>query len=256
MYCLLRAMSLSSTRAAAARLASAAAGGGRRLLSSLPAGGHQQSSTKRAMGFMVFGSLVGGTATLCTWQTSRYYWKLEAIEQRKKDLRREPEPLELVLDEMAAAAASTPASASASAAASQSSVLASYGGDVPTLRRVLLRGTWDHARSILVGRRGAPARGALGRRGAALAAPWRRQGGARLVHLLRRRLAPHRVQHARRPHPRHPRRPEGQAPRAAHAGPKYTCNLASISGSASLRPPGATLQLALILASMAVPLLA
>ena len=162
----------------ARRAAAGTSGLCRRQLSSLlhntpppPVG--EDSVAKRVAGFVIFGGLVGGTATLCTWQTSRYFWKLDAIEQRKRDLRRDPEALESVLDEMSVAGAFDAASkanakpapnAKATPAGSPeggggfdpASLLASYGGDVATMRRVCVRGKWDHARSMLVGRRGSP----------------------------------------------------------------------------------------------------
>lgn len=50
-------------------------------------------TTKDKAGLVLFGGLVVGTGTLGVWQAQRYYWKIDAIEERSAKLARQPEPL-------------------------------------------------------------------------------------------------------------------------------------------------------------------
>ena len=86
--------------------------------------------------FAFFGGLVGGTFCLGCWQSQRYFWKVDLLEQRRLALAAAPLPL--------------PAGATA----------ATLADDAPELdercRRVTLRGTLDPARTAVVGPRSAP----------------------------------------------------------------------------------------------------
>mmetsp|Transcript_33946 Transcript_33946/g.44789 ORF Transcript_33946/g.44789 Transcript_33946/m.44789 type:complete len:330 (-) Transcript_33946:668-1657(-) len=45
----------------------------------------------RLLGILVLGSIVAGTAGLGVWQTQRYYWKIDQIEERRKRLQQVPQ---------------------------------------------------------------------------------------------------------------------------------------------------------------------
>ena len=108
------------------------------------------SSAKRAGGYVLFGGLVAGTAALGTWQTQRYNWKVDKVERRKQELRRPPAPLAHILDDNAAAFEARSGGEGGASAAEAA------GDGVREMRRVTVRGTWDHTSSMLIGRRGAP----------------------------------------------------------------------------------------------------
>jgi len=50
-------------------------------------------TTKDKAGLFLFGGLVVGTGTLGVWQAQRYYWKIDAIQERSEKLAKQPEPL-------------------------------------------------------------------------------------------------------------------------------------------------------------------
>jgi hypothetical protein len=123
------------------------------------------SSTKRAVGVVVFGSLVVGTAGLGSWQVSRYNWKIGKIERRKEELRAKPMPLDDVLaannnntasvgsgsggsGEKAGtglvAAAASSISNKRGAALDEANSLGGVGGF--TVRQVVVAGVWEHDR--------------------------------------------------------------------------------------------------------------
>ena len=88
---------------------------------------------KQAVGGAILAGIVGVAACLCVRQVTRYYWKLEQIEERRALLQRSPRPLQDL--------------------ASDSSGLA------PSVEftRVSCEGVFDHPRQVLLGPRSAPA---------------------------------------------------------------------------------------------------
>ena len=102
---------------------------------------------KNYLGAALFGSLVVGTFGLGTWQASRYFWKEELIAERTRLLAGEPADLVALLSDQAAAAGTPAADATTHSPA-----------DAPTLHhtRVVIRGTFDHAKEILIGPRVPP----------------------------------------------------------------------------------------------------
>ena len=110
------------------------------------ASGSSRSSAKQVGGYVLFGGLVAGTATLGTWQAQRYYWKVDKVDKRKTELRRPPAPLAHILDEAESELNST---------GGVTSSAAKLDG-VREMRRVKLHGVWDHSANMLIGRRGAP----------------------------------------------------------------------------------------------------
>eukprot|EP01138_Halocafeteria_seosinensis_P007856 gb/GECG01008026.1/.p1 GENE.gb/GECG01008026.1/~~gb/GECG01008026.1/.p1 ORF type:complete len:241 (+),score=32.78 gb/GECG01008026.1/:1-723(+) len=57
------------------------------------------SRTRNIFGFTFFGSLVALTAYLGQWQTRRYFWKTNLMEERRKELEREPRAMAEVLSD-------------------------------------------------------------------------------------------------------------------------------------------------------------
>jgi surfeit locus 1 family protein len=97
----------------------------------------------------VFGTLVVGTFGLGTWQTNRYFWKEELIEQRKKTLCADPVDLVERLRELLASAGVSPS-------LSENGI--SNPVDNPDLyyTRVSARGVFDHSNEICIGPRVPP----------------------------------------------------------------------------------------------------
>ena len=94
----------------------------------------EESPTMRRLGAVFFSSVVGGTACLCAWQTQRYQWKLQLIEERKASLHDAPQPIRDLVPKPTE-------------------------GCPPDseFRRVICEGTFDHSAQALVGPRSAPA---------------------------------------------------------------------------------------------------
>jgi cytochrome oxidase assembly protein ShyY1 len=92
------------------------------------------SNTKRVVGGIVFGGLVLGTFSLGTWQIQRYMWKVDKIDHRKEELRSPPLSIESIIEIFRLNNCEKDACA----------------------RTTSITGRFDHSRSILIGRRGAP----------------------------------------------------------------------------------------------------
>lgn len=113
------------------------------------------SPLKRAVGYVLFGSLVAGTAGLGAWQAQRYFWKVSLIDKRKEGLRLPPLSLERGLDEYQVG---SEASSEHTKAFSNSSTNKT---NREIVRRVNVRGEWLPDGPMLVGLRG-PSRGMHG----------------------------------------------------------------------------------------------
>jgi surfeit locus 1 family protein len=92
-------------------------------------------------GIAFFSSLCASTFALGSWQTQRYFEKVDLMDRRETDLRKEPIPYE------------------------------KHRQDPESFRRIKLHGSFDHDREIYIGPRGPPA-GAL-----ALSGPNSGRGG-------------------------------------------------------------------------------
>lgn len=86
--------------------------------------------------FTFFGGLVGGTFGLGCWQSQRYFWKIDLLEERRRALEAEPVAL--------------PAGATAT------SLVDSFPALGERCRRVRVSGTYDAERTAVVGPRSAP----------------------------------------------------------------------------------------------------
>ena len=124
-----RAASTSATAAADAAAAGTTA-----------AGGKSESTTTRVVGTVLFSSLVGYTAYLCSWQLNRYQWKVALVQQRTERVHGDPRPLA----ELAGAAELADAERAAAAT------------EAAEFCRVTVRGEFDHAQQMLLGPRSAP----------------------------------------------------------------------------------------------------
>lgn len=97
--------------------------------------GASSSASERAVdvkGVVFFGSCVAATAALGVWQTKRFFWKVDLIEQVKQGLHKEPVPLPLNADAAKLQAVDQPG------------------------QRVSVRGTYDFSKEILLGPRRPP----------------------------------------------------------------------------------------------------
>lgn len=105
-------------------------------------GSNKGGGTLKKVGFLIFSSIVGGTAYLGAWQTKRYFWKIEVMAQRETKLASEARSVdnfnEFIL--------------------SQESPSESKGEpkDVVEFTPVKTRGVFLHAQTILLGPRSAP----------------------------------------------------------------------------------------------------
>ena len=93
------------------------------------------TTARRAAKTVVFGGLVTGTGALGCWQTQRYFWKTELLEERRRALGEEPEDL--------------PSGAT-------STSLAADRPDLCRNRRVRMAGAFDASRTAKIGPRSAP----------------------------------------------------------------------------------------------------
>jgi surfeit locus 1 family protein len=124
--------------------------------------GESGGSSRRAGGVVLFGGMVATTLYLGTWQTRRYFWKTQLIEEREASLRRAP-----------AALPSTSGPGTAAAVA-----------EANAFRLLTVRGVLDHDREVKVGPRSPPKHTAAHddplceKNGFCIVTPLRRTGGA------------------------------------------------------------------------------
>eukprot|EP00986_Skeletonema_menzelii_P002814 scaffold819_cov146-Skeletonema_menzelii.AAC.3 len=123
----------------------------RRHLSSSSTQAAGGSSSSAIFGKIFFPSLCAITFTLGTWQTKRYFEKIDMVQKRKDDLSLDPLSFEQwrllnhpTISNLDGASSSSSRSNSSDEASSKS------------YRRVVIQGKFDHTNSILIGPRGPP----------------------------------------------------------------------------------------------------
>ena len=110
--------------------------------SSSSSGGSQGGGALDILGILVFGSACVGTFGLGVWQVQRYFEKIQTIEDSVKRMHEPPHPLAL------------PSSSSSSSSSQQQDVVDALHENQG--RVLLLQGTFDHSKEILLGLRSAP----------------------------------------------------------------------------------------------------
>ena len=110
--------------------------------------GGSSTGSNNTIGKIFFPSLCAITFTLGTWQTQRYFEKVDMVQKRKDDLSLDPLSFDqwrlLNHDNHVGASPSSSSSGSNGEEASKS------------YRRVIIQGKFDHTNSILIGPRGPP----------------------------------------------------------------------------------------------------
>jgi surfeit locus 1 family protein len=108
------------------------------------------------LGTLFFGGLCASTFGLGCWQSVRYFEKVDQMQARDEELKAPPVPLKRFTAAADTADSNTNGSDATKDNNQQQQQQRRQQHEPPSFRRVITRGTFDHAREMLVGPRGPP----------------------------------------------------------------------------------------------------